>query len=698
MWLEFALVSLVLAGLLQVPGFFLVRALGIRGLWQLLFAPIVSLSLIAVAGQVLALLHVPSSPLVLLVIVILIPALCTLALHRNVDTVSLPSLSWAAVIVSALVGMALGYNLFLSRLDSLDALFQAYDVTQHLNLIRAMADSGTFSSINVSPYLASADQAIAPISTAGFYPAAWHVLCALAVQITGCSVPLVINASMFTICFIAYPLCALSLVAVLLDNSKSMQLCGALTSLAFVAFPWNLLTFGPIYANIAGFALMPSVMALFILLLSDGLSIASRLKMSAVLFLSAIGLALCHPNTIFTCIVFLAPYCISRIFTTCKKANVALVKSLLLCTAFTLICMAFWLVCYKLPVFKDTVSHVWPAYTRVFQVLINVLTLCYNFGFNYETGAQILLGALVLIGIIRALHMNEKRWLTVSYALICFILLVSATRDDELKQILAGFWYTDPMRLAAIAAIAAVPFAALGGNWVFKNTLRLIKAYNVQTSTNQNPIIVGATLGALFLLINFMPEFNFPGLHHEYSEEEMKQYSNIQFRDWPKSVHTTYGDYRRVIEDTYAYTQPLDAGEKYFLNMLDSEAGNSLNNALIINNPMDGSFLAYGTNGLRVYYRNFVGYGGANETKESRIIREHLCEYATNPEVKAAVDAIDARYVLQLRDGITEAGFINLREDYNETLFSGISSITDETPGFTCIYDVGVLKIYQIDR
>lgn len=618
--------------------------------------------------------------------------------NRNARDLKLPQIKPYVPVLCIILGTALGYNLFLSRLDALDALFQAYDVTQHLNLIRAMADSGTFSSINVSPYLTSADQAIAPISTAGFYPAAWHVLCALAVQITGCSVPLVINASMFIICFIAYPLCALALVAVLFGNSKSMQLCGALTSLAFVAFPWNLLTFGPLYANVAGFALMPAVMALFILLLSDGPSFASKLKMSAVLFLSAIGLALCHPNTIFTCIVFLAPYCISRIFTTCKKANVTLVKSLLLCAAFSLICMAFWLVCYNLPVFKDTVSHVWPPYTRVFQVLINVLTLCYNFGFNYETGAQILLGALVLIGIIRALHMNEKRWLAVSYALICFILLVSATRDDELKQILAGFWYTDPMRLAAIAAIAAVPFAALGGNWVFKNTLRLIKAYNVQTSTNQNPIIVGATLGALFLLINFMPEFNFPGLHHEYSEEEMKQYSNIQFRDWPKSVHTTYGDYRRVIEDTYAYTQPLDAGEEYFLNMLGSEAGGSLNNALIINNPMDGSFLAYGTNGLRVYYRNFVGYGGTNETKESRIIREHLCEYASNPEVKAAVEAVDARYVLQLRDGITEAGFINLREDYNEALFSGISSITDETPGFTCIYNVGVLKIYQIDR
>ena len=138
-------------------------------------------------------------------------------------------------------------------------------------------------------------------------------------------------------------------------------------------------------------------------------------------------------------------------------------------------------------------------------------------------------------------------------------------------------------------------------------------------------------------------------------------------------------------------------GEEYFINQLDAE-GFSLASELVINNPMDGSFLTYGTNGIRLYYRNFVGFGGANETSESRIIRERLNEYATNPEVRAAVEAIDARYVLQLRDGGYDAGFINLRGDYNETQFIGITSITEDTPGFTCVYDIGILKLYEIDR
>ena len=114
---------------------------------------------------------------------------------------------------------------------------------------------------------------------------------------------------------------------------------------------------------------------------------------------------------------------------------------------------------------------------------------------------------------------------------------------------------------------------------------------------------------------------------------------------------------------------------------------------------MDGSFLAYGTTGLRVYYRNFVGgYGDENETEESKIIRERLCDYATNPEVQAAVESVDARYVIVLRDGEEKSAFINLRGDYDESLFAGISSITSETPGFTCVCESGALGLYKIDR
>ncbi|NJE81080.1 hypothetical protein E0L17_07015 [Olsenella sp. SW781] len=697
MWGEFALISLVMSSILLVPGYLVMRTLGARGIWPLLLAPILSLSLIAIVGQALALVHVPSTPVLLLGILIMLPALALLVTRRKGLHLAFPHIEpWIAPIY-LILGIALGYNLFLSRLGTPDALFQAYDVTQHLNLIQAMSGSGTFTSLNVGPYLSLADQAIDPLGNSGFYPAAWHAACALVVQMTGCSVPLVINVSMFVLSCLAFPLSVLALLGVLFPQSRAAHLCGALVSLAFVAFPWNLLAFGPVYANIAGFALMPCAMALFIHLLADDLSPFMRARIFGALVITAIGLALCHPNTIFTCVAFLAPYCVSRICAACARRGWGVLQKASLCILFLAFCAGFWIFCYRLPAFRETVAHVWPPFAWAFQEIINILTLCYNMGFNYETAAQLLLGALVVVGAIRALHVPGRRWLVASYAAICYILLISATHRDELKQLLAGFWYTDPMRLAAIAAIAAIPLATLGALWAYGTIMRLAAANSKGTRTKPHGAIVAGAAAALFLGINFMPEFNLPGLHHEYSAKEQAEYKNVETRDWPKSVHTTFGDFREAIEATYSYTQPLDESERLFLNKLDMKSAVP-EGALVINNPMDGSFLTYGTDGLRVYYRNFVGYGGENETKESRIIRERLCDYASDSEVQAAVEAVDAEYVLVLRGGERQCGFINLRGDYNEALFSGISSITPETPGFTCVCETGILRLYRIDR
>lgn len=119
---------------------------------------------------------------------------------------------------------------------------------------------------------------------------------------------------------------------------------------------------------------------------------------------------------------------------------------------------------------------------------------------------------------------------------------------------------------------------------------------------------------------------------------------------------------------------------------------------LIINDPMDGSFLTYGVYNMRVYYRNFTGIEGDSDTETSRVLRLHLCEYATNDVVKQAVEEVDARYVLVMRGTGSEAGFINLRGDYDQSLFVGITSITGDTPGFKQLLKTGSMALYEIER
>ena len=129
-------------------------------------------------------------------------------------------------------------------------------------------------------------------------------------------------------------------------------------------------------------------------------------------------------------------------------------------------------------------------------------------------------------------------------------------------------------------------------------------------------MVAGVT--AVFLVVNFMPEFSLPGIHRDYTSEELQQISGKEWRDWPKSIHTTFGDYRKASKDVYSYQAPLDMTEKVFLRKCAAMVGEG---ALVINDPMDGSFLGYGMDGLRMYYRNFTHLGTESETEESRTIR-----------------------------------------------------------------------------
>lgn len=696
MWIEFYFVALVMCLMLVVPGHLFLRALGMERVWAICSSPLVSLSLIALFGQALSLVGIAATPVLVLCPLVLLPAAALVAMRRRgLEPLDLPRIEPWIPLAYVAVGAALGYNLYISRLGSPDALFQAYDITQHVGLIQSMSESGRLTSIGASAYLSATDAAIAPVDLSGFYPAAWHSFCALAVMLTGTSVTVAINASMFVIPCIAFPLAMLALLASLFPESRGLQACGALTSLAFVAFPWNLIAFGPVYPNVVGFSLMPSAMALFVNFLGKYRRASERVRLLVTIALCALGLALCHPNTIFTCVALLAPYVVHRICDTCNERGASPLVKALAAGGFVLFVAAFWVVSYHLPFLQSTVTHVWDPFAWAWQEIVNILTLSYTFGFNVEISAQLVLAALVVFGFVKAIMTPGRRWLAASYLIVCYILLISVTHQDEYKQMLAGFWYTDPMRLASNCAIAAIPLATLGIKWVFDVVRRVVGAYNSPKGRPVAVPLVIVSVSALFLLVNFMPEFNLAGMHYVYSDKELEANSKIaEVRDWPKHFHTTFGDYRSLAEEVFSYTQPLDKSERAFVDkvkeLVESE------DALIVNNPMDGSFLAYGTDGLRLYYRNFIGF--ETETELSRTIRLHLNEYAHNEVVRQAVEDVDARYVLVMNGDEDEASFINMRGNYDADMFSGITSITRDTEGFTFVYGFGRMALYKIDR
>ena len=74
---------------------------------------------------------------------------------------------------------------------------------------------------------------------------------------------------------------------------------------------------------------------------------------------------------------------------------------------------------------------------------------------------------LVLIGLVRTC--KDRRYLWLGIALLAFaIWFIGVTTEGTVKHLLAGFWYTDYYRTGAMAALFAIPLAAMGFAWLFE--------------------------------------------------------------------------------------------------------------------------------------------------------------------------------------------------------------------------------------
>lgn len=693
-----ALPIVALTAILLAPGFLALRGLGLSRPLSASCAPVVSVGAIAILSEAYAVLGIPCGPLTLLGPALLLcaaPLALRLLLGRGLPPSGRSAHpAWVPAAFCA-VGVVMGYNLFLSRLPSPDAVFQAYDVTQHLNVIQSFVDSGRYSSLGVGYYLSAADLAIDPVGYSSFYPAAWHATCALLVQLTGISVPEAINASMFVFSSVVFPLGEAAFLSRVLPSERRAVAMGAVVATAFVSFPWCLLVFGPLYPNLAGFAGVPAVAALFTLVIEEGAPVRRRVLAALATLVSLAGLCLMHPNTAFTIAVLLMPYLAQRIWDHARAHGAPRPRAAARVGAFALFCLAVWTACYLAPPFSDIVSHVWPPFALAWQEVINILSQTYTMYFFYEIAAQVPLAVLVVVGAIRSLYSREHRWAVCSYALACAICFVCATSDEGLAHFLGGFWYTDAMRLAVVAVMAAIPLAALGLDWVVDTALRVVRSYNDSRSrvTHERTVLAVALVG--FFVLNLQPAFDWPGAHMEVDDERRAELVAQNADDQIRSVHTTFGDYRSIMKQTYLFQYPLDEAEQAFLDQVAEVVPEG---ELIVNNPMDGSFLAYGTHGLRVYYRDFTKFHEEGlDTEESKLIRKGLSDISESDEVLEAVRKVGARYVLVLSEEGSDGSFVNLRGDFMPDEFSGVTSITPDTPGFTLVLQSGQLCLYEID-
>lgn len=726
--LQTMLVPLALYALaLFVPGYLVLRCTHLPRPMALCCAPIVTTALVAILGELFAIAHIPATPVTIYLPLVVIPAaVLTPEILRERSRASKPAPTddtpatssqrpkrkrrtsrprhaailaptWLMVLVFAVVGLFICNNLFVSELDAWDTVMQHYDVQHHLNVIRSFADARRISSRGVTFFLSEQDAPIMPFGRGSFYPAVWYGQCALLMQATGIAAPTAINVSLAITLGLAYPLATCAFASMIFRRDRWSQLFSALTCVGFAMFPWCLLIFGPLYPNLVGFTLTGSSMALWIMAFEQafepGVTPRRRAIAFAIALTALLGQAFIQPNTLFTMFVILVPFVAQLAYRQVVAHGFGRLKAALATAAFLAICLAFWTFCFYSPFFYDVIREFWGRFAYPWQEVVNILTQTYTLFFYSEVNAQILLGILVVIGFVRTAYDRDRRWLCASYLIACYICYVGAVSVDPFwKRFVAGFWYTDAMRLASTAIIVATPLAADGLSWIYQQVCRLLERYNERLERPTHHVLAACVIAGCFVVVNFMPSFNWPGAHSAMSAD-IDQY-RIEQHEWDSHTFTTtFGDYRKLLRKAYDNNRPIDEHERVLLPEVKEIVGNDL----VINDPYDGSTLAYGVYGIRTYYRKANGYDGETETAQSKLIRTGLINIASDAEVQAAVREIGAHYVLILDPRSSPWSFLKTRSDVKDGAYDGIAKITEDTPGFTEVLVSGACHLYRID-
>lgn len=569
-----------------------------------------------------------------------------------------------------LVGILAVGVFFIKNLDGPFSFFQAFDNGAHLATLRAFLESGSFSPFGTVYPL---DSDVSPfIFSSSFYPSAWHVIVALISLSTHVPITEAVNAVNASLIAIVFPAGMYLLVDYLFGEYSKAVLLGAIVSLSVVSCPWDFVIFGPLYPNLLAFVLVPSGITAFMLAI-DGLkdlSFAVTLGRIALFCFGCIAIALAQPNGIFTMAMFLAPFLVDRVYKATNKGEIGqFSRPAVAALGMMLFVLLVWTAFYISPALSGLVQFNWAATTSPVQAVMDVVT----FGMA-GAPVQPLLSIACIFGISALWKKPGARWVVAPYFLASISYFLCVSTEGFLKHYIAGFWYTDPHRVAALVGLFAIPLIVVGVTRLFESAYNLAMARVVLKAEGGRKCKIAVGIYAVLTALLWFPSFELRGI---------------------ASIETGFG----YLGDNI-YIQNDDQAAKVLTHEEEQFARKALklvpDDALVINSPNDGSAFLYALDNVNLLYRSFSLPSLDSELPESVAIRLRLDEMVDNPNVLEAVKRFGAEYVLLLDQGEDEGENRQRFWSYFPDQWAGIESVTGETPGFTEILTEGDMSLLKI--
>lgn len=384
---------------------------------------------------------------------------------------------WAAGAAWAVSAVVIGIVAF-AAVPSPSLVSQTYDNVFHLSAIASILEQGDASSLTLRTL-------IEPGRSFAFYPAGWHSLVVLVVQLSGAGIPVAVNAAWLAVSAALWLPGVAWLTQVGLPGIPPGA--AALVSLplgaAFGAMPYALLTWGTLYPTFLATALLPAAVAVPVLAWrgwrAGRPAVRGRVAASAIAgtAITASAVAVGQPRVLATWALILFVPVVGVIVVALRNGwraggrarrsvGVLLVAG---ATAVLLVgAAAFWYLVTQLGLFERPLEDrlggpqadaIQPLWLGALQVL----------GQSWLTGTgdaatwpSLLLAAAVLFGAVVAIRRHRLRWIVASYALIAVLFILAAGTDDVITKLVTALWYKDKYRLSSALPILGIPLATLG--------------------------------------------------------------------------------------------------------------------------------------------------------------------------------------------------------------------------------------------
>jgi hypothetical protein len=588
------------AAVVFVPGYLILRCWAVRGLVAVAAAAPVSLGIVgamAVAGPFLgvrwgiALVAVPALVFALTGLVLRWFAPRALGVDRAFQR---PRVRWTmlvhlgAVLVPAVL---LGRGLT-AMIGFPENVSQTYDNIFHLNAIRYILDSGSGSSLTLGGMYSNGANPSA-------YPAAWHDLVSLVVQLSGATIPASINAVTLVIGGLVWPISCIFLATRVTGVKPVPVLIAGALSAAFGAFPYLMVDFGVLYPYFLSLALLPAALALVAMLFGVGESGGTPRWVVALALLAALaGIALAHPSTAMASLLLSVPVLLHALVRFGRRgARLWLACGVVLFLAYLAVVVTLWQLLRP-----SAAASAWKPIQSVAQAMGEVLSAGLIHG-----GPSWVVLVLTLVAVSVAGRGAMSGWLIGAYLITAVLfLVVSSGHIGEFRSFVAGVWYNDSYRLAAILPTMMVAVCTVAGSAMLTWAL---------TKVRLGPAPTPAAAGVVFLAAIVLGVSG--------------QYSSVNYE---------------VQQGSYTYqsgaNSPLmSPDERALLDRLGKDVPKG---DTIIGNPWTGTSLAYAI----ADRRTLTPHAGNTVPPETLALMDHLENIRKDDRICSTVRKLHSYYVL----------------------------------------------------